>query len=232
MHAVNVAADQGLHKSVSNRSHSRSPVKDTIDRLIHSHYTGRRPPSKTIVKVASTSSGDILDHPTHLHPRLKADLQIAAPLFVGGSTVEGVVRIVVDEAERVRHRKTLTLERVSLDLLGVEELSGSKRYVFLALGNELVDVSHPPPSDMVESLKDTISQGRSWILIPSVTKLPFLLTLPLEVGPPPFQSKHARIRYVLSATLRIKDAGRELCVRSSQDTSVLSVYDRTQPHDP
>lgn len=214
------------YKSISNQSHSRSPVKETVDRLTRSNFGGRRAPSKTIIKVESTSTGNILDYPSHQHPRLKVDLQVSAPLFVGGSTVEGLVRIVVDEADRVRHRKTLTLERVSVDLLGVEELSGSKRHVFLALGNELVDLGHPPPNDMVESLQPLGSEGRSWILVPSVTKLPFLITLPLEVGPPPFQAKHARIRYVLCVTLTIKDAGRQLCVRSSQETAVLSVYDR------
>ena len=224
--AVDIPPNPQRYNSVSNRSTSKSPIKETISRLLHNNHGARRAPSKTIVKVESTSTGNILDHPSHQHPRLKVDLQVAAPLFVGGSTVEGVVRIVVDEADRVRHRKTLTLERVSVDLLGVEELSGSKRHVFLALGNELVDLGHPPPNDMVESLSILGSEGRSWILVPSITKLPFLITLPLEVGPPPFQAKHARIRYVLCATLTIKDAGRQLCVRSSQDTAVLSVYDR------
>lgn len=150
---------------------------------------------------------------------------MAAPLFVGGSSVEGVVRIVIDEAERVRHRKTLTLERISLDLLGIEEVSGAKRHIFMALGNDLVDPSHQPPKEMVESQASVNQLEHSWILVPSVTSLPFLITLPLEVGPPPFRSKHACIRYVLCATLTIKDSGRTFCIRCSQDTAILSVYD-------
>ncbi|KAI9672806.1 MAG: hypothetical protein M1831_000241 [Alyxoria varia] len=212
-------------RRVENWSKTSSPIKETVSRLNHESPNTRRVPSKTIVKKANSSTGDILDNPIHQHPRLKVDVQVAAPLFVGGSSVEGVVRIVVDEAERLRHRKTLTLESLSVDLLGVEELSGSKRHVFLSLGNELVDVGHPPPPYMVESQQPFGAQGRSWILIPSVSTLPFLLTLPLEVGPPPFHSKNARIRYVICATLTIKDGGRTLCVRASQDTSVLSVYD-------
>lgn len=138
------------------------------------------------------------------------------------------MRIVVDDAEHVRHRKTLTLERVSIDLLGVEEVTQpvSKKNVFLALGNELVDTSHPPPTDMVESQEPSLPFERSWILVPSVSTLPFLLKLPLNVGPPPFHCKFARIRYVLCATLIIKEAGRHLSVRCSQDTALLSVQDR------
>ena len=215
--------------AVSNRSQSKSPVKEAVSRLDQDAGIRRRVPSKTIIKKDTPATTDVLDHPSHQHPRLKVDLQISAPLFVGGSSVEGVVRIVVDEAERTRYRKSLTLERLCVDLLGVEELSGVKRHVFLALGNELVDLGHPPPSYMVESTDPIPPSRRSWILVPSVSKLPFLLTLPLEVGPPPFQSKHARIRYVLCASLTIKDAGRQLSVRSSQDTSILSVYDRKSP---
>jgi len=187
-------------------------------------------PSKTIVKVENANSKDILDHPMHPHPRLRIDLQVAAPLFVGGSSVEGIVRVVVDEAERVRHRKTLILERISVDLLGIEEVSGVKRNTFLSLGNELVDLGHPPPVEMVLSQQPITPQENSWILVPSISTLPFLITLPLEVGPPPFQSKHARIRYVLCVTATIKDSGRQLCVRSSQETAVLSVYDRMFQH--
>lgn len=217
------------HQSVANRGQSRSPIKEVASRLCPETRL-HRVPSRTIVRLRNPASSDILNHPFHQHPRLKVDLQVAAPLFVGGSSVEGVVRIVVDEAERVRHRKMLTLERVSVDLLGIEEVSpGPRRHIFLSLGNELIDIGHPPPSDMVQSQQPQAPHGRSWILVPSLSILPFLITLPLEVGPPPFRSKHARIRYVLSVTLTIKDAGRQLCVRSSQDTSVLSVYDRKIP---
>lgn len=187
-----------------------------------------RMPSRTIIKQATLSSEHLLDQPYLPHPRLKMDLLLAGPLFVGGSSVEGVIRIVVDDAEKVRHRKLLTLERVSLDLLGVEEIMQprERRKIFLTLGNELVDTSHPPPEDMVDGQAQLAQASRSWILTPAVSTLPFLLTLPLSVGPPPFSCKHARIRYIVSATLQIKDAGRLLSVRCSQETALLSVQDR------
>lgn len=218
--AINIAVPGSAYRCITNRGQSQSPVRDVASRLDPAEADRfRRIPSKTIVKVENANSKDILDHPTHPHPRLRVDLQVAAPLFVGGSSVEGVVRIIVDEAERVRHRKTLTLERISVDLLGIEEVSGAKRNTFLSLGNELVDATHPPPVAMVGTREP-------WVLMPSISTLPFLITLPLEVGPPPFQSRYARIRYVLCATVTIRDSGRQLCVRSTQETAVLSVYDR------
>lgn len=225
--AVLLPPPQFAYRCVSNRGQARSPVKDVATHTVPEElHWARRIPSKTIIKVGGSPSDNLLDHPNHVHPRLRVDIQVAAPLFVGGSSVEGLVRIVVDQAERIRHRKTLTLERLCVDLLGIEEVSGAKRNVFLALSNELVDSSHSPPSLMVESHLTLGAVNKPWILVPSVSSLPFLITLPLEVGPPPFQSKHARIRYVICATLTIKDADRQLCVRTSQDTAVLSVYDR------
>ena len=209
-----------------NQRGSNSPLKEVAEATFAGTHTKQRVPSTTIIKVDSPTLNDILAFPTYHHPRVQIDVQMAAALFVGGSTVEGVVRIVIDEASRTRNRKTLTLERLSIDLLGVEEVFGTKKHIFLSLANELVDHQHPPPSVMIESQQIPAIQPISWLLVPSVSKLPFLLTLPLEVGPPSFKSKNAQIKYLLSATLTLKDAGRQLCVRSTHETSILSVYDR------
>ncbi|KAG9663003.1 hypothetical protein KCU95_g9096, partial [Aureobasidium melanogenum] len=64
-----------------------------------------------------------------------------------------------------------------------------------------------------------------WSLVPSFTSLPFVISLPLDTGPPPFHSKHARIRFVLCATILIKDGGRQYLVRCSEDIAVLPTYD-------
>lgn len=215
--------------AVENTRQGLSPIKGASSRKTSTDpQKAPRIPSKTIIKRENPSTEHLLDSPNLPHPRLKVDLLLAAPLFVGGSSVEGVIRIVVDDAEKVRHRKMLTLERVSLDLIGVEEIMHPKarRKVFLSLGNEVVDTWHPPPEDMVDDIRPLTSTTRSWMLIPSVSTLPFLLTLPLTVGPPPFDCKYARIRYILCATLYVKDAGRALSVRCSQETALLSVQDR------
>jgi len=79
---------------------------------------------------------------------------------------------------------------------------------------------------MVESQDQTSLDDPFWHLVPSVTDFPFILSLPLDVGPPPFQSKGARLRYVLCIALLIRDQGKQYIVRTSEDISVLSVYDR------
>jgi len=53
----------------------------------------------------------------------------------------------------------------------------------------------------------------------------FFEGLPLDVGPPPFQSKTAKIRYVLCVTLLVREQARQYVVRTSEDVTVLSVYD-------
>ena len=169
---------------------------------------------------------DILDFPCHRHPRVTVELHVAASLFVGGGTIEGHVRIVVEEIERIRHRRQLAIGRISVDLLGAEEMSGVKRHVFLNLATELIDSDNPPPHTMVESLKQISPLDPFWHLAPSMTNLPFALSLPLDVGPPPFHSKNARIRYILCTTVLVRDQGKQYLVRTSQEVSVLSVYDR------
>jgi len=52
------------------------------------------------------------------------------------------------------------------------------------------------------------------------------LNLPVNMGPPPYHSKTARIRYILCTSLLIKIAGQPFQVRESQDISILSVHDR------
>ncbi|KAJ4304578.1 hypothetical protein N0V90_000104 [Kalmusia sp. IMI 367209] len=161
----------------------------------------------------------------HLH-----HLEVLVTRYLGvgsrsGGSVEGTVQINVDDAERIRHRKTLAIARISIDLLGLEETNGNKRSVFLNLATELIDDENPPPQNMVDSQEQIGRDDPFWHLMPSITNLPFAMSLPLNVGPPPFQSKNARIRYVLCVSLLIRDQGKQYIVRVSDDVSVLSVYD-------
>lgn len=210
--------------TIPYRGKSRSPVKQTGIRLdAVGSDTSRRMPSRTFIR--NPVPRDILEFPSHRHPRIGVDLQVGAPLFVGGGTVEGSVRVVVDEADKGRNKKSLTLGRIAVDLVGTEETSSNRKAIFLSLGTELIDSTHPPPRNMVEP-RDFPDADCFWSLIPSFTSLPFIVSLPLDTGPPPFHSKHARIRFVLCATVLIKDGGRQYLVRCSQDISVLPTYDR------
>jgi hypothetical protein len=171
-------------------------------------------------------SKDMLEFPTHRHPRIELGLDLSAGIFVGGGSIEGTVQIHVDDAERIRHRRTLDIARISIDLLGIEEMTGNRRSIFLNLATELIDQDNPPPTNMVMSRDPIGCNDLFWHLMPSSTNLAFSLTLPLNVGPPPFQSRNARIRYALSVSLLIRDHGKQYIVRTSEDVTVLSVYDR------
>jgi hypothetical protein len=215
-----------LAYTVPNRGISNSPVKELISdlgrlRLEHDRYSR----SRTMVRTHDANT-DIFEFPTHRHPRVSVELHLSATLFVGGGSIEGYVRVIISDIERSRHKRQLAISRISVDLLGVEEITGPKRGVFLNLTTELIDSQNPPPHTMVESLKQISPIDPFWLLAPSTSNIPFLLSLPLDVGPPPFTSRCARIRYVLGVTLLIRDQGKQYLVRTSQDISVISVYDR------
>ncbi len=169
---------------------------------------------------------DILEFPTSRHPRVKLELHVSAPLFVGGGSIEGQVKVTVDENEKLKSRRSLSLGAVSVDVVGFEDLPGGRKASFLAVGTELVDEVHPPPAMMVEPANPIApKEEKSWTLLPSTSSLPFMVSLPLDTGPPPFQSKNANIRFVLCATALIKDAGKHYRVRTSQDVQVIATYD-------
>jgi hypothetical protein len=223
--AIPAPPPRGFGSTILRRGPSQSPVRQVAAKLDPiSHDTHRRIPSRTFIR--EPLSDELLEFPSHRHPRIDLGLDLSAGIFVGGSSIEGTVQITVDDAERIRHRKTLDIARISIDLLGLEEMVGNRRSVFLNLATELVDAENPPPQNMVDSQEQIDSSNPYWHLMPSVTHLPFIMSLPLNVGPPPFQSKNARIRYLLCVSLLIRDQGKQYIVRTSEDITVLSVYDR------
>lgn len=216
---------RGGRHTIPRRGQSQSPLRYVAARFDPvCHDTSRRVPSRTFIR--EPVSKELLEYPSHRHPRIDLGLDLSAGVFVGGGSIEGTVQIRVDEAERIRHRRTLDIARISIDLLGLEEMSGNRRCVFLNLATELIDEHNPPPHNMVDKQEPINSEELFWHLMPSFTNLAFNLSLPLNVGPPPFQSKHARIRYVLCISLLIRDHGKQYIVRTSEDVTVLSVYDR------
>ncbi|EME88122.1 uncharacterized protein MYCFIDRAFT_96359, partial [Pseudocercospora fijiensis CIRAD86] len=210
--------------SIPNRGTSQSPVKEARLRLDPvSSDAARRVPSRTHIRIPHPT--EILEYPSYKHPRLKLELQLSAPLFVGGGSVEGYVKVTVDDNERARNRRSLSIGAISVDLLGFEQADSCRRATFLALGTELIDADHPPPSCMVQSPSPFFADERFWSLMPSCSALPFMISLPLDTGPPPFQSKHASIRFMLSITALVRDSGKHYRVRTSQDVHVLPTYD-------
>jgi hypothetical protein len=192
------------------------------------------PKTRTLIRMRDPNT-DVLEFPAHRHPCLSVALQLGANLFVGGGSIEGRVRVAVadERAERARRPpRRLAVGRMSVDLLGVEEQlaggrgGGPRRSVFINLTTDVLDAENPPPRGMVESPRQISPLDPFWLLAVGATNVPFLLSLPLDVGPPPFQSKHACIRYVLGVTVLMRDQGKQYLVRTSQDIAVISVYDR------
>nr|POF15217.1 uncharacterized protein CFP56_42106 [Quercus suber] len=210
--------------TIPSRGRARSPVKAAQLRLDPvTAESRRRVPSRTCVR--NPPPVDILQYRDFPHHRVEIELQIKASVFVGGGTIEGSVKIVVDGNKNIRHREMLRLCSISVDLLGYEEVGG-RRAPFIALGTELIDAKHPPPNNMVESTHVPVPGDKSWRLVSSSSLLPFMITLPLDTGSPPFQSAKASITFLLSATAFVRVDGRPYRpVRSSQELHVLPTYD-------
>ncbi|KAK4552499.1 hypothetical protein LTR86_010343 [Recurvomyces mirabilis] len=210
--------------SIPNRGPCRSPVKDAVRRLDPvSADSARRVPSRTLIR--RPHPVDILNAAEYKHPRVALDLRTTAPVFVGGGSLEGFITVVIDHNERAKERRTLGVGSVTIDLLGYEQTSGDRKATFLALGSDVIDANHPPPASMVEPSNPLTPGDKFWTSCPSSSTLPFMLSLPLDTGPPLFQSRHASIRYVLCATALIRDAGTHYRVRVSKEVQILPTYD-------
>ena len=220
--AADIPQKTGL--TVPNYGQSQSPVKHAGLRFdpITSDLA-RRIPSSTHVRTPHPY--DILDYPTYKHPRVKLEIQASAPLFVGGGSVEGFIKFTVDDNERLKQRRSLGITALSVDLSGYEEVNGNRRAIFLGLSTELIDDKHPPPANMAEPHNPLVLGDKFWTLSPSTSALPFMISLPLDTGPPPFQSKVANVRFLLCTTALIRDAGKHYRVRTSQEIQVLPTYD-------
>lgn len=212
-------------KIVSPRGRSDSPVRQALSRDAVSSDRLRASPSRTFVR--TTPPLDILDQPSSSHDRVEMRVRIPSPLFVGGGTIEGQIHLVVDGEIKCKSKpKPILISKLSVDVIGVEEISDGKRWIFLSLATELIDKSHPPPASLVCSqLPAETSVEGWWLLKPASATLPFCLNLPLKLGPPPYLSKQASIRYLLCPTAVVK-LGRKIgVIRQTWNIQMLTVHD-------
>ena len=153
-------------------------------------------------------------------------LQTPAHLFVGGGTIEGHILLTIDGGSaRKTKPKPLFISRLSIDVLGVEEVTDGRRWIFLSLGTELFDEQHPPPASLVATQTPASGPELFWPLQPASAVVPFCLNLPLNIGPPPYAAKQACIRYILCATAYVKPAGTLALIRQSFEIQMLTVHD-------
>jgi hypothetical protein len=154
-------------------------------------------------------------------------VRLPSPLFVGGGTIEGHITLKVDtNATSKSKMKPMHISKLSIDIIGVEEVSDGRRWIFLSLATELFDQAHPPPPSLVLSQSSASGVEQLWPLKSSSTAaLPFCINLPLNIGPPPYLSRQAGIRYLFCPTAVIKIGDKQFIVRQTWNIQMLTVYD-------
>lgn len=220
-----VAPSSSQTKTIPNRGRSTSPVRAALDRSTQSSEALRPSPLQTIIR--TTPSMDLLDKPQVKNDRLEMGVNLPSPLFVGGGTVEGHVSLIVDNAMLVSRKKLkpVSISRLSVDIIGVEEVNDGRRWTFLALGTDLFDEAHPPPHGLIDGRSSKYRSELGWLLKPASVTIPFCINLPLNLGPPPYDSKQACIRYVLCPTAHITVGEKRSVVRRSWNIQMLTVHD-------
>jgi len=215
----------GQGQTVPGCGQSTSPVRSAAARLDPISSDMHRIPSRTFVRPIRPL--DMIEVPEASHARVSIDTRVTAPLFMGGGTIEGQIQLKIDGGSATGRRKsrpTISLGRTAVDVLGVEAVQ-SRQHIFRNLAVELIDENHPPPSTMLAASQKKFDAF--WEVLPSVSVLPFQVNLPINMGPPPYKSKNACIRYILCTTVVFHVAGKVYYVRQSHDISVLTVHDRT-----
>lgn len=210
------------------KGRSVSPVRHAVNDSISSDNI--RTSTRTFVRPSRRA--DIIEVPSARHPRVDLALHVPAPLFVGGGTIEGQIQLIVDGGSNTGLSATpkvpVLLSGLSIDVIGVEEV-GDRRWVFLSLASELFDADHPPPASVVSSKAAHQPEAEGapllWPLKPCKVTLPFSLNLPLNLGPAPYVSRQARIRYVLCPTASIKVGEKQYIIRQSWNIQMLTVHD-------
>lgn len=173
---------------------------------------------------------DIIENPELKHPRLSLSTSLLSPLFRSGETIEGHIDIVIDNGRltcRCMTKPKLMMGRLLIDVVGVETCRG-RHDIFRSIALELIGEGHPPPSTMVVTTQ--VLPDNFWELIPSESRIPFRIDLPARMGPPPYNSKYAAIRYILCATIVLKLVDRVFVVRASRDMNVVTIHNRTSAY--
>lgn len=212
-------------KTVPNRGRSKSPVRLAINRSAQTSEANRPAPLHTVIR--ATPRTDLLDKAIAKSDRVELGLYLPSPLFVGGRTVEGHISLTVDGATLMSRKKMkpISISRLSVDVIGVEEVSDGRRWAFLALGTDLFDEDNPPPNSLIDGRSPRYNSELGWILKPSSATIPFCINLPLNLGPPPYSSKQASIRYILCPTAYISIGDKRTFVRQSWNIQMLTIHD-------
>ena len=209
--------------TVPSRGRSQSPVREALQLDAVSPEKLRRSPSKTFIRPAPPL--EFLENGPFRHSRIDMSVQLPAPLFVGGGTIEGNINIAVDGGPLQKSKaKPIFISKLTIDVIGVEEVDDGRRWIFLSLATDVFNESHPPPVTLVNSHLPVSRSELFWTLKPARASVPFCVNLPLNVGPPSYSSKHAGIRYYVCPTLSIESGGKQSVLRQMCNVQMLTVY--------
>ncbi|KAK5070914.1 hypothetical protein LTR64_003888 [Lithohypha guttulata] len=202
-------------RAIPPRGRADSPIKRFIAKDFVSSDTARPIQSRTFIRPSPPLK--LLEHGSINHRRIQLSTQLKAPLFVGGGTIEGEVRLTINQDNTRDRSRPLLISKLSVDVVGLEE-------VFLALASKLFHEKHPPPP-AIASQEAERGPELFWKTKPGVASVPFCIDLPLNLGPPPYQSKSATIRYALLPTLVVKSDGSRGVVSQVCNIQMLTVFD-------
>jgi Arrestin (or S-antigen), C-terminal domain len=211
--------------SVPSRGRSDSPVRAAIQKDAIASELLRHSASRTFIKTSPPL--DVVENGNLRHPRVEMTVKLPSPLFVGGGTIEGQVALNVDANTSTKSKlKPIHISKLSVDIIGLEEVSDGRRWIFLSLATELFDHKHPPPSSLVSSQDSISTTEQLWPLKSgSSAAVPFCINLPLNIGPPPYFSKQAGIRYLFCPTATIKIGSKQRLIRQTWNIQMLTVHD-------
>ncbi|KAK5102552.1 hypothetical protein LTR70_000410 [Exophiala xenobiotica] len=113
-------------RSIPPRGRAESPVKRSAAKDAVSSDGLRPSPSLTFIRPSPPLR--LLEQGNISHRRLQLSMVLKTPLFVGGGTVEGDVKIAIDQSENTRDKsKPLLVSKLSVDVMGVEEVSDGRK---------------------------------------------------------------------------------------------------------
>lgn len=111
---------------VPDRGRAESPIKRSTAKDAVSSDSVRVVPCKTFIR--STPPLKLLEHGSINHRRIQMSTNLKAPLFVGGGTIEGEVRLSIDESENKQDQsRPLLISKLSVDVVGLEETSDGRK---------------------------------------------------------------------------------------------------------
>lgn len=214
----------GTSAEIPHRGSAESPVRRSMGRSAQSSELLRQSLTRTFIRTVPPH--EVLDNGSNRHPRLDLSISLPSPLFVGGGTVEGQLTIQVDGGvARKPKTKPIYISKACVDVVGVEETSDGRRWVFLSLVTQLFDRENPPPPSLVTSQIPPPGPELWWEMKSATSVSPFCINLPLKLGPPPYSSRQASIRYLLCPSVVVKSGDKTTVVRQTWNVQMLTVHD-------